>query len=125
MRFPWGHQAGDILLQQVSQRLQQSLRAEDMLARLGGDEFIIVLNAVQTPENAGKVAELLVELLNTPFQIEHHEVNIGVSIGIALYPDDGQSAGSLIHAADIAMYSAKNGGRNTWRFYRQVDVARD
>ena len=119
-----GHQAGDILLQQVSQCLQQSLRAGDMLARLGGDEFIIVLNAVQTPENAGKVAESLVKLLSTPFQIDHNEVTIGASIGIALYPEDGQSAGSLIHAADIAMYSAKNGGRNTWRFYRQVYVAR-
>ncbi len=110
-----GHRAGDLLLQAVSSRLQNTLRAGDLLARLGGDEFIVVLNPIHSAENATRVAENLIEVLVAPFDIEGHTVEIGVSIGIALCPDDGVDADGLLRAADAGMYQAKSAGRNTWR----------
>ena len=112
-----GHQAGDALLQAVAERLQTALRADDTLSRLGGDEFVIVLHAIHASDNAAKVANNVVDALMAPFTIEETPVTIGVSVGIALYPGDGQSADGLIQAADKAMYRAKAAGRNTWRFH--------
>ncbi|MFY0992103.1 diguanylate cyclase domain-containing protein [Halomonas sp. C05BenzN] len=112
-----GHQAGDTLLQAVSERLRANLRAEDMLARLGGDEFVIVVDPVHTADNADRVAANVVEALTMPFTIDGTQVTIGVSIGIALHPTDGVNGDSLLHAADSAMYRAKAEGRNTWRFH--------
>ncbi|MDZ7854234.1 MAG: sensor domain-containing diguanylate cyclase [Halomonas sp.] len=112
-----GHQAGDTLLQAVSERLEANLRAEDMLARLGGDEFVIVLSPIHSADSAAKVASNVVEALTTPFTIDGTTVTIGVSVGIALYPTDGSEGKSLLRAADSAMYTAKNAGRNTWCFH--------
>ncbi|MCL7942061.1 sensor domain-containing diguanylate cyclase [Halomonas sp. ATCH28] len=112
-----GHQAGDTLLQAVSERLQANLRAEDMLARLGGDEFVIVVDPIQVADNAAKVASNVVEALTTPFTIDGTPVTIGVSVGVALYPTDGHDSDSLLQAADEAMYRAKAAGRNTWCLY--------
>lgn len=115
-----GHQAGDQLLQAVSQRLTDTLRSEDLLARLGGDEFILLLDPIQAAENVETVAANVLEALSTPFQLGSDSAQIGVSIGIALYPQDGPDAESLLKAADAAMYAAKEAGRNTWRFAARV-----
>lgn len=112
-----GHQAGDKLLQAVSERLQANLRAEDMLARLGGDEFVIVVEPIQAVDNAARVASNVVEALTTPFVIGDTPVTIGVSVGIAIFPADGSDGVSLLQAADAAMYRAKAAGRNTWCLY--------
>ena len=111
-----GHQAGDELLKIVTSRLQASVRADDLLARLGGDEFILVLNPVHEADNAARVAAHIVQALAEPFHIHNTNTRIGVSIGIALCPHHGSTIDSLINAADSAMYQAKQGGRNTWRF---------
>jgi len=90
--------------------------ADDLLARLGGDEFILVLNPVHEADNAARVAAHIVQALAEPFHIHNTNTRIGVSIGIALCPHHGSTIDSLINAADSAMYQAKQGGRNTWRF---------
>lgn len=111
-----GHQAGDELLKMVTQRLQASVRADDLLARLGGDEFILVLNPVHEADNVARVAAHIVRALAEPFHIHNQVIRIGVSVGIALCPQHGHSIDSLINAADRAMYQAKQAGRNTWHF---------
>lgn len=115
-----GHQAGDILLQAVTARLQATLRADDTLARLGGDEFVIVLHAIHAADGAARVASNVVDALIAPFTLDDTPVTIGVSVGIALYPGTGQDADSLIQASDEAMYRAKAAGRNTWRFHANI-----
>ena len=111
-----GHQAGDELLKMVTQRLQASVRADDLLARLGGDEFILVLNPLHEADNVARVAAHIVQALAKPFHIHNQVIRIGVSVGIALCPQHGHSIDSLINAADRAMYQAKQAGRNTWHF---------
>lgn len=116
-----GHQAGDLLLQQTSQRLSQNLRRDDLLARLGGDEFILLLDPLQHRDNAAKVAAHIRDILNAPFQINEHVAHIGVSIGIAIYPEHGSTAEELLKAADAAMYAAKKAGRNNWHFAHRTE----
>ncbi|WP_445003846.1 diguanylate cyclase domain-containing protein [Halomonas mongoliensis] len=119
-----GHQAGDLLLQSVTQRLKANLRSNDLLARLGGDEFVVAVDPVQDAQDAIRVARKIIDALTTPFTINGTEVTIGVSVGVALYPADGGSADDLLKAADAAMYRAKDAGRNTWRLYdRALDEA--
>jgi diguanylate cyclase (GGDEF)-like protein/PAS domain S-box-containing protein len=113
-----GHPAGDRLLRAIGERLRQRLRGEDTLGRLGGDEFLILLDHCERPEDAGNVARDLIGVLEAPFVLpDRDEVYIGASIGISLYPQDGQDTNSLIRHADAAMYQAKEQGRNTFRFY--------
>jgi diguanylate cyclase (GGDEF)-like protein/PAS domain S-box-containing protein len=113
-----GHQIGDELLRAVTARLGERLRAEDTLARLGGDEFVVLLERIQEPRDAAIVARTLLEALAQPFVLSHgNEVFIGASIGISLYPDDGRSDSELIMHADVAMYQAKDQGRNAFGFY--------
>jgi diguanylate cyclase (GGDEF)-like protein len=102
-----GHQIGDKLLQQVAARLRSKLRDIDTVARMGGDEFAILLPAVND-KHATMAARMLLQALRTPFRIEEQSLDIGASIGIALYPDHGVDANILIQRADVAMYSAKN-----------------
>jgi diguanylate cyclase (GGDEF)-like protein len=102
-----GHQVGDQLLQQVAQRLASKVRESDTVARLGGDEFAILLPAVNA-KYAGMAARMLLQALRTPFLVEEQSLDIGASIGIALYPDHGVDANILIQRADVAMYSAKH-----------------
>lgn len=113
-----GHPVGDELLVQLTQRLSSRLRDEDTLARLGGDEFLLLVESVTQPGHAVAVAQSLIELLHTPFALPSgHEVFIGLSIGISLYPDDALTATELVQHADAAMYLAKQQGRNTYRFH--------
>lgn len=112
-----GHAAGDALLIQVAKRLLVEVRPTDTLARLGGDEFVLVLSDLSGPEKASLAASRIVETLRSPFLIEGHRVEIGVSIGIALFPGDGRDGEALLRAADTAMYRAKDKARGTVLFY--------
>ena len=112
-----GHDAGDLLLQAVAQRLGDLVRTDDMVARLGGDEFTILLEGVSRSEDAAGVAGKILEDLSRPFTLDDKEVFVTGSIGISLYPSDGNDIGSLIKNADTAMYRAKEHGRNNYQFY--------
>ncbi|KAA3653197.1 MAG: EAL domain-containing protein [Proteobacteria bacterium] len=113
-----GHPVGDELLVAIAQRMRTRLRESDTLARLGGDEFLVVLEDIHRPEDAAEVAQALIRVQDAPICLPSgHEVYVGVSIGISLFPNDGASTTELIRQADAAMYQAKSQGRNTFRFY--------
>ena len=112
-----GHAGGDTLLAQVASRLSAEIRSADTLARVGGDEFIIVQVNAASPERVSSLAERIITRLSTPFEIAGRQVEIGVSVGIALYPDDGANSESLLRAADTAMYRVKQEGRCSFRFF--------
>lgn len=113
----YGHAVGDWLLQQVALRIREQVRAQDLVARLGGDEFTVVLDGEGAPEAAPKIGLKLVEALRQPFAYGEVLIRIGCSVGIACYPQHGADHKSLINAADLAMYAAKQAGRNTCRIY--------
>ena len=114
-----GHEAGDILLKALSGRLKNCIRSGDMLARIGGDEFVVVLSDMKDDSTPDQVAKSMLGALKEPFSLAGNEVFAGVSIGIALYPEDGLSKETLLKNADTAMYRAKAAGRNTYRAYTQ------
>lgn len=111
-----GHHAGDVLLAQVAKRLQQGERESDTLARIGGDEFTLLLNNARDRAALSSLAQKLIDAIAPVFDIDGHEVHIGISIGIARYPDDAASGKDLLAAADKAMYFSKMSGKNTFRF---------
>jgi diguanylate cyclase (GGDEF)-like protein len=112
-----GHSYGDKLLQAVARRLVDALRAEDTIARIGGDEFVILLQDITQPEAAGGIAEKILSVLSDPFCIEGQDQYMSTSIGISLYPNDGQDLRTLMAHADSAMYHAKKIGRSTYQFF--------
>lgn len=116
-----GHPVGDLLLQAVGQRLKSRLREQDILGRLGGDEFLAMLDHAANQDASGTVAQKIIHSLMQPFSIEGNEIKIGVSVGIAIYPKDGSTANELIKNADIAMYRAKESGRNTFRYFSDAE----
>ncbi|MFJ9531819.1 putative bifunctional diguanylate cyclase/phosphodiesterase [Herbaspirillum sp. NPDC101396] len=107
-----GHVAGDMLLVEVAIRLRKALRDEDVVARLGADEFAIALFDIDKDYHAGFVAQKLIALFDEPFFIDGHELRVGASIGISMYPQDATDTETLLRLADIAMYRAKQGGEN-------------
>ena len=111
-----GHRVGDALLVQIAKRLRSVVREKDTVCRLGGDEFILLLPGANA-KGAARVAGKLLEASRQPYQIDHHELTMAPSMGIAVYPDDGTDFDSLSQSADVAMYRAKQGGRNTFRFF--------
>ena len=113
-----GHAAGDLLLKAVAQRLRAQVRETDTVARLAGDEFTVTLPHVADIDDATHVADKIVAALSRRFDLNGHEVGIGVSIGVALFPDHGESVKKIVSAADNAMYAAKHAGRSTVRVYR-------
>jgi len=115
-----GHDAGDLLLQGVSKRLKEALRASDTVARVGGDEFIFVLNEIGDDENAALMANKIINVLSEPFELKGQRCHVGGSIGISIYPSGSTSPKTLIKQADDAMYLAKQSGKNTYKFYRDV-----
>lgn len=118
----YGHNVGDQLLKQVAKRLASELRSGDTLARIAGDEFIIVLEAITTADNVSRLAEKLIAKIGKPFDLSDQEVHVGISIGIAMYPTDGDYNQLLIKNADIAMYHSKSEGKNTFSFFsKQLD----
>lgn len=112
-----GHEAGDQLLQEAARRLQACIRKGDSVARLGGDEFVVLLPNVAETTDAAAVAEKILASLAAPFTLIGHEFRVTASIGISIYPKDGLDEDSLTKHADIAMYQAKDEGKNTHRFY--------
>ncbi|MEG4270476.1 EAL domain-containing protein [Microcoleus sp. M2_B4] len=115
-----GHPVGDLLLQSVSRRLTKCLRVGDSMARWGGDEFTVLLYNINTPEEATKICQLIIQSLSSPFDFEGLELYIKASLGIALAPYDGEDAETLLKNADAAMYKAKQKGRNNYQFYTQA-----
>ena len=111
-----GHPVGDQLLKAVSTQLSQVVRQTDNLSRLGGDEFtLLVIGAGQ--QQASAVAEHVIQALQRPFPVVGHDLSVGASVGIALFPDDGDSVEKLLRSADSALYAAKAAGKHTWRFF--------
>jgi diguanylate cyclase (GGDEF)-like protein len=110
-----GHAIGDDLLKGVAERLRQTVRESDTVARLGGDEFVIVLETLHETKEALHIADKLLSEAAKPLQLDPGPVQIGLSIGIAFYPQDGANSEELLKRADQAMYAAKAGGRNRWR----------
>jgi len=120
-----GHDTGDELLRQVAARLVECIRGGDTVSRSGGDEFILVMAEISQPHDAALVAEKIIHSLNEPIVVGDHHLNVGVSIGIAIYPVDGtDNIQELMKKADMAMYAAKESGRNNYRFYGETTLAR-
>lgn len=116
-----GHPAGDQLLREVGSRLSSSLKSTDTLARLGGDEFVVLLERIGRPDEAAMVAErLLNALLNKPFVLFGNEIRVRTSIGITVFPDDDMRLDELMKNVDLALYAAKQRGRNGYHFYSRV-----
>ncbi len=126
-----GHAAGDQLLKEVGARLRDTLREddtigrgkllenEDRIARLGGDEFTVLLTKLSEPENSGLVAQRMLDAAAVPYKVDGREVVVTISIGIAVFPQDGNTGEALLKSADTAMYAAKKVGKNTYRFHSQ------
>ncbi|OGU21179.1 MAG: diguanylate cyclase [Hydrogenophilales bacterium RIFOXYD1_FULL_62_11] len=112
-----GHAVGDRLLQSVAHRLVGGVRHSDTVSRQGGDEFVLLLPDIEHAEDVALSAQKMLMAIARPHLIERHDLHIGVSIGISIYPDDGQDAETLIKHADIAMYHAKESGRNNYKFF--------
>jgi diguanylate cyclase (GGDEF)-like protein len=112
-----GHPAGDTLLQAVAARLRECVRETAFIARLGGDEFAIIEYVVNPAAEAAALAEKIRVAVGEPFDLGGHQVTVGTSIGIAIAPDDGDDSEKILKSADLALYSAKNDGRGTFRFF--------
>lgn len=114
-----GHEVGDLLLCQVSERLRDCVRKNDLLGRIGGDEFLVALFPIHTTSDVRKAAERILKNLTRPFDIQGQRLHIGASIGISIFPDDGSDTAIVQKNADIAMYVAKNEGGNCFKFFNQ------
>ncbi|HUW76299.1 MAG TPA: diguanylate cyclase [Gallionella sp.] len=119
----YGHDTGDLFLQMAAQRLTGSLlRADDTVGRQGGDEFIVLLANLSADKDAALVAQKILDALSAPFMINEQEIRSGASIGIAIYPKDGDNVDTLLKNSDAAMYAAKDAGRNNYQFYADNPV---
>jgi len=112
-----GHSVGDELLEAVASAIQAEVRDADTLARLGGDEFVILMDAIEDPSTVAHLAQRLCDKIAQPFQVAERELQVTASIGISLFPGDGDNMDSLLSNADMAMYQAKDHGRNTYCFF--------
>lgn len=112
----FGHQVGDIILQQASERITLVLRQEDFVARLGGDEFAVILQEFKSVHGTGIVAQKIIDTLAQPYTINGEQISLGCSIGISCFPGDGDNEHVLLKNADIAMYCAKKSGRNQFQY---------
>ncbi|EPJ87512.1 putative signaling-like protein [Pseudomonas sp. CFII64] len=112
-----GHAAGDRVLNEVSRRLAECLRGGDLVARIGGDEFVLILTDISSQEGVEALCRRLIDSIEQPIDIDEQDIFISASIGIAMAPNDASLAAELLRYADMALYEAKAGGRNTWRFF--------
>jgi diguanylate cyclase (GGDEF)-like protein/PAS domain S-box-containing protein len=115
-----GHEAGDLLLAEAGRRMLSCIRTVDTIARMGGDEFIGICGRIAGPRDAGVVAEKIVAALSKPFPIKGHECVIGASIGISLFPHDGEDVETLVQKADTVMYRVKEGGKGGYAYFSAV-----
>jgi len=113
-----GHPTGDKLLQSITQRLLASVRASDTVSRQGGDEFVVLLSEVEQAEDAAITARRMLQAVAEAHSIDQHDLHVTTSIGVSVYPDDGQDAETLIKNADTAMYQAKENGRQSYQFFK-------
>ncbi|MDX1592681.1 MAG: diguanylate cyclase [Gammaproteobacteria bacterium] len=113
----YGHNVGDGVLKEIADRLADSVRSADTVARIGGDEFTVIVGAMEHPEDAATVAEKIHEEICRPIEVQGVRHQLGASIGVSMFPLDGEDADTLTHKADVAMYSAKASGRDGIRFY--------
>jgi len=112
-----GHAAGDRVLNEVSRRLGECIRSGDLVARIGGDEFVLILTDISSQDEVETLCRRLIDSIEQPMQLDEQEVFVSASIGVAMAPNDSCEAAELLRYADMALYEAKAGGRNTWRFY--------
>jgi len=119
-----GHRVGDILLKELARRLRATLRESDLIARISGDEFVMVLEDMPRDETPDRAAAKVLDEARRPFVIEGHEIHVSASLGVALFPEDGDDAENLLKNADAAMYAAKELGRNSFRLYSPDLAAR-
>ena len=112
-----GHSVGDKLLTEVANRLKSQLRGGDLMARFGGDEFVMIANQPYDPDSVSYLADRITKTIAEPFDIDELTLHTSISTGIAIYPDDGLDTERLLANADLALYTAKRGGRNTWRVF--------
>lgn len=115
-----GHGAGDLLLVEAARRIEGCVRTSDTVARLGGDEFLVLLGDFGGTDDVERIAIKMLAAFRPVFRLEGEEVGVTPSLGIAIYPDDGDDVSSLLRNADLAMYDAKDAGRNAWRFFDQA-----
>ena len=115
-----GHEIGDKLLIEVSSRLKSVIRQTDTLARLGGDEFTVILDQINNADAVVAITQHLLEIMSTPIELSGQSLYVTLSVGVAIFPDDGTNAEALLKNADAAMYQAKDDGRNTYQFYTQA-----
>lgn len=111
-----GHAIGDETIRYAAKRLKRCIREDDLAARIGGDEFVVILCDLQAPQQAAEIAERVIRELSKPFHVQGHSATLSASVGIALYPSDGQDADSLLRTADAAMYRVKERGKNNFAF---------
>ncbi len=114
-----GHDFGDQVIREVARRLRHQIRATDTIARFGGDEFVMVLDNIDNPIVVVDISQKLMEAMAAPIVFENHSVYVTLSIGVSIYPDDGETTDTLLKNADAAMYKAKGDGRNDYQFYTQ------
>ena len=119
-----GHAIGDALLKAVAERLKNCVRADDIVARLGGDEFAVIQCGINQPVGATSLALRLIEAVSSPYQINDHQIVVGISVGISVSPDDTRDPEHLMRNADLALYRAKSDGRGTYRFFESGMDAR-
>lgn len=115
-----GHSVGDMLLHEIANRLKRCIREEDTVARFAGDEFILLLLGINEAEDVSSIARKILDAIQQPLMIRGHELYMTTSIGIAIYPNDGKDAETLLKNADTAMYHAKEQGRNNYQFYTEA-----
>jgi diguanylate cyclase (GGDEF)-like protein len=113
----YGHDVGDTLLQEVASKLRSCARESDTIGRLGGDEFVIVFSDVSSLEDSGRLSQNIVESMASIVEVKNHKVEIGASVGIAIYPNHSRNPEVLLKLADDAMYEAKSAGKGIWKFH--------
>lgn len=118
----FGHDIGDGVLVEAARRLSEAVRESDTVARIGGDEFVLILGGLGEPDYATQAAERIVASLKRPIEVDGQEAVIGSSIGIAMFPDDGEDAEALLKSSDMAMYRVKKAGKNGFGYFRSTDV---
>jgi diguanylate cyclase (GGDEF)-like protein len=115
-----GHETGDKLLQTVAQRVKEAVRAEDIVVRMGGDEFVVILNAIKRIEQVNETASRITAALNAPIVIDGKPLLTTCSVGVSMYPRDGEDVGELLRHSDTAMYQAKERGRNNFQVFSPI-----
>ena len=118
-----GHMQGDQLIKSFSKHLSSLTRTNETLSRIGGDEFVLITSKLQSPASTKQLANRILQGLNIDYQLPNHSLKISASIGIAIYPKDGDTMESLLKHADVAMYEAKKSGKNTFKFYKAHNIA--